>query len=238
MPQSFLLLIATNLALTGFLGCKWSLWPVTTWLAVQRSKAIFFLTLYNIINDMKLFQNVLIAPQPCHSHFCSCLLPIWAYAECLGWKWSSWPVPTWLAVQWSIAVFSLNLYDSINDMTQFWNVCITPEPCHSYFCWWLLPVCLKLDFWTENGAYCLCRLGWSYNRSNLYFSRSYMIVSMIWSTSALSALHLNRVTVIFVVDCCQFGLNWRSGLKMEVMACADLVGGTTEQRCLFPDLIW
>ena len=27
------------------------------------------------------------------------------------------------------------------------------------------------------------------------------------------------------------------GLKMELMACADLVGGTTEQRCIFPDLI-
>ena len=24
---------------------------------------------------------------------------------------------------------------------------------------------------------------------------------------------------------------------MELMACADLVSGTTEQRCLFPDLI-
>ena len=27
------------------------------------------------------------------------------------------------------------------------------------------------------------------------------------------------------------------GLKMELMACADLVGGTTEQSCIFPDLI-
>ena len=26
-------------------------------------------------------------------------------------------------------------------------------------------------------------------------------------------------------------------LKMELMACADLVGGTTEQRYFFPDLI-
>ena len=29
----------------------------------------------------------------------------------------------------------------------------------------------------------------------------------------------------------------RCGLKMELMACSDLVGGTTEQSCIFPDLI-
>ena len=40
-----------------------------------------------------------------------------------------------------------------------------------------------------------------------------------------------------VVDCCQFGPSWIFGLKTELMACADLVGGTTEQGCLFPDLI-
>ena len=27
------------------------------------------------------------------------------------------------------------------------------------------------------------------------------------------------------------------GLKMELMVCFNLVGGTTEQSCLFPDLI-
>ena len=42
---------------------------------------------------------------------------------------------------------------------------------------------------------------------------------------------------MFVVDGCQFGPSWVFGLKMELMACADLVGGTTEQSCLFPDLI-
>ena len=45
----------------------------------------------------------------------------------------------------------------------------------------------------------------------------------------MSASHLSRATAIFVVDCCQFGLNWMFGLKMELMACAGLVGGTTEQ---------
>ena len=30
-----------------------------TWLAVQRSKAVFFLTLYDSINDMKYFRNCL-----------------------------------------------------------------------------------------------------------------------------------------------------------------------------------
>ena len=66
----------------------------------------------------------------------------------------------------------------------------------------------------------------------------YILVSIIWITSELSASHLSRATAIFVVDCCQFGPSWIFGLKMELMACADSVGVTTEQRCLFPDLIW
>ena len=41
---------------------------------------------------------------------------------------------------------------------------------------------------------------------------------------------------IFVVDCCQFGPSWMFGLKTELMACADLVGSTTEQSCIFPHL--
>ena len=77
MPKPFLLFVAANLAITGFLGWKWSLWPVPAWLAVQRSKAVFFLTLYYSINDMKYFLNVFITPQTCHSHFCCWLLPIW-----------------------------------------------------------------------------------------------------------------------------------------------------------------
>ena len=39
------------------------------WLAVQSRKAVFFLTLYDIINAMKHFLTVCITPQPCHSHF-------------------------------------------------------------------------------------------------------------------------------------------------------------------------
>ena len=77
MPQPCLLLIAANLALAGFLGWKWSLWPMATWLAVQQSKAVFFLTLYDNINDMKHFLNVCSIPQPCHSHFWYWMLPIW-----------------------------------------------------------------------------------------------------------------------------------------------------------------
>ena len=68
MPQPFLLLISANLAQAGFLGLKWSLWPVPAWLAVQLIKAVFFLTLYDIINDMKHLQNCLhhtsALPQP------------------------------------------------------------------------------------------------------------------------------------------------------------------------------
>ena len=65
------------------------------------------------------------------------------------------------------------------------------------------------------------------------FSWSYMIVSMIWNTSELSELHLSGATAIFVVDYCQFGPSWIFGLKMELTACADLVGGTTDQSCNF-----
>ena len=77
VPQPFLLLIAANLALAGFLGWKWSLWPVPTWLAVQQSKSVFFLILYDSITDMKLFRTISITPQMCHSHFCCWLLQIW-----------------------------------------------------------------------------------------------------------------------------------------------------------------
>ena len=84
VPQPFLLLIAVNLAQARFLGWRWILWPVLTWLAVQRSKAVVFLTLYECINYMKKFQPVSITPQTCNSHFCCWLLhfqpknPAWA----------------------------------------------------------------------------------------------------------------------------------------------------------------
>ena len=53
----------------------------------------------------------------------------------------------------------------------------------------------------------------------------------------MSASHLRRATAIFVIDCCLFGLNWIFGLKIELMACAGLVGGTSEQIYIFPDFI-
>ena len=138
VPQPFLLLIAANLAQAGFLGWKWSLWPVPDWWEVQRSKAVFLLTLNDIINDMKYFQNCLhhssAVPQP----FLLLIAANLALAGFLGWKWILWPVPTWLVVQRRKVVFSLTLYDSINDMEHFRNVCITPHPCHSQFCCWLV----------------------------------------------------------------------------------------------------
>ena len=73
LPQPFLLLIGANLAQAGYLGWKWSVWHVPDWLAV----AVFLLTLYDGINDMKKSQTVCITPQPCHSHFCCWWLPIW-----------------------------------------------------------------------------------------------------------------------------------------------------------------
>ena len=82
-------------------------------------------------------------------------------------------MPTWLAVQQSKAVFFLTLYVSINDSTH-------PK---------------------------------------------------------ISVSLLSPATATLVVDCCQFGPSWIFGLKMELMACADLVGGTTEQSCIFYDFI-
>ena len=161
-----------------------------------------------------------------------------AYAGCLGWNWSLCPVRDWLVLQRSKYVFYLMLYDIINDMKHWWTVCITPQPCHSHFWCWLILIRPKLDFWAENGAYGLCGLGLRYNGAKLYFSWSYMILSMILNTSKLSALQLRHVTAIFVVDWCQFDPSWMFGLKTELIPCADLVGGTTEQSCLLPDLIW
>ena len=63
-----------------------------------------------------------------------------------------------------------------------------------------------------------------------------MIVSMILNTSEIFALHLSRATAIFVVDGCQFGSTLILGLTIELMACAGLVGGTTEKSCIFSDL--
>ena len=100
MPQPFLLLIAANLALAGFLGWTWSLWPVPAWLVVQQSKAVFFLTFYDSINDMKYCRTVCITPQPRHSHFCCWWLPIWP---------------------------KLDVY-TINDVIHFWTLYITPHP--------------------------------------------------------------------------------------------------------------
>ena len=62
---------------------------------------------------------------------------------------------------------------------------------------------------------------------------------MIWKTTKLSTLHLSRAKAIFLFDCCQFRPSWMFGLKMEFTSCADLVGGTTLQICIFswPNMI-
>ena len=121
MLQQFLLLIAANLVLSGFLGWKWSLCSVRAWLAVQRSKDVFFLTLYDSINDMKYFWNCLhhtsAVPQP----FLLLIAANLVLAGLLGWKWSLCSVPTWLEIQQSKYLFILTLYDSINDMKYFLN---------------------------------------------------------------------------------------------------------------------
>ena len=92
-----------------------------------------------------------------------------ALAWVLGWKLSLWPVPTWMEVERSKAVFLLTLYDSINDMKHFQIVSISPQSCRSHFCCWLLPIWRKLDSWAESGANGLCWLGWRYNKARLSF---------------------------------------------------------------------
>ena len=159
MPQPFLLLIAANLALAGFLGWKWSLWPVSTWLEVQRRKAVFSLTLHVSINDMKLSREFLHQTSDVPQPFLLLIALNLALAGCLGWKWSLWHVPESLAVQQSKAVFFLTLYNSINDIKYLWTVCIKPQLCHVHVCCWLLPIWRNLDVWAENGAHGLCRLG-------------------------------------------------------------------------------
>ena len=116
-------------------------------------------------------------------------------------------------------------------VSMIWNTSetfsIPPQPCHSHFSCWFLLIWPKLNFWAENGAYGLCGLGWRYNGAKLFFSWPYIIVSMIINTYELSPSNLSRATAIFVVDWCQFGPSWMFGLKMELMVCAGLVGGTT-----------
>ena len=127
VPQPFLLLMAANLALAGFLGWKLSIWSVPAWLALQRRKYVFFLILYDSTNDMKQFRNCLhhtsAVPQP----FLLLIAANLAITGFLGWKWSLWPVPAWLELLQSKGIFFLILYDSINDMKYFRTICITPQ---------------------------------------------------------------------------------------------------------------
>ena len=114
---------------------------------------------------------------------------------------------------------------------QICSVSTTPHPCHSHFCCWFLPIWPKLDFWTENGAYGLCRLGWRYNGAKLYFSWPYMMVSMIWNTPELSPSHAavpqpflllmaaNLVLSVFL--CSNFSL-WHVSAWLVVQQSKDL----------------
>ena len=60
---------------------------------------------------------------------------------------------------------------------------------------------------------------------------------MIWNTSKQSSSHLSHAKAIFVVNYCQFCRSSILGLKWIFVACADVVGGTIEQSCLFTDLV-
>ena len=172
-------------------------------------------------------------PQPCHSHFGCWWLPIWPYLNIwaengshglcwLGW----WNNGAKLSFSWSNMLIS-----------RIWNTSeLSPSHLSRATAIFVLPIWPKLDVCAKNGAYGLCQLGWWYNGAKLFFSWPYMILSMIWNTFELSPLHLSRVTAIFVVDGCQFDNSGMLRLKMDIMACAGLVGGTTDQRCIFTEL--
>ena len=130
-------------------------------------------------------------------------------------------------------LYFLILYDSSNDK----NTYELFASHHSHATAYGLCRIVFWYVWAENRAYGLCRIVLWYNRAKLYFTWPYMIVLMILNTSEMSALHLSRATAIFDVGCCQFGPSWMFGLKMELTACADLVGGTTEESSIFHDLI-
>ena len=87
-----------------------------TWLALQRSKAVFFLTLYNIIKKYETLPNCLHHTSAVTQLFLVLMAANLALAEFLGRKMSLWSLQTWLKVQRSKAVFFLTLYESINDM--------------------------------------------------------------------------------------------------------------------------
>ena len=214
------------------LGWKWSLWPVPTWLAVQQREYLFsrsYMIVSMIWNSSELSALQIIRATAIFVVYCCQFGPNWNF----GLKWRLWPMPAWLAVQRNKAVFFLTFYDSSNDMKLLWTLCITPQPCHSHLCCWLLPIWPYWMFGLKIEGYGQCRIDWRYNGAKLSFYWPYMLVLMILNTSKLSASHLSCAAAIFFVDCCQFVPNRFFGLKIELMAYAGLVGGTTEKSCIF-----
>ena len=74
VPQPFLLLIAANLALTGFLGWKWSLWSVQ----IFRKCFISLILSYKVRKKTALLRYTANQVGTGHKlHFCCWFLPIW-----------------------------------------------------------------------------------------------------------------------------------------------------------------
>ena len=161
-----------------------------------------------------------------------------ALAGFLGWKWSLSPLPTCLVVQRSKYVFFLTLYDIINDIKLFWNVCIIPQPCHRHFCCWFLPIWPKLKVWAEIEFMVCADLVGGITEQICLFSD--LIWYYQWYETLPKCLHYTSSMPypILLLMAANLGLAGFFGLKMELMACADLVGGTTEQSYIFSDLIW
>ena len=124
---------------------------------------LYFSWSYMIVSMISILPNYLHHTSAMPHPFLLLIAPNLTLAGCLGWKWSLLSVATWLTVQLSKAFFFLALHVIINDMKDFWIVCIIPQPFHSHSCCWLLPIWPSLDYWAENGAYGLCRLGWHNN---------------------------------------------------------------------------
>ena len=171
MPQPFLLLVAANLDLSGFLGWKWSLWHVSAWLVVQQSKYVFFLNLNVSINDMKSVWPVCITPQPCHSHIVCWWLPIcpsWVFGLKMKFMACASLVGSIMKQRYLFPnlIWYYQLYEILMNCLNYTSAVAQP---------FLLLIAANWPH-GENEGYGLCRLGWRYNGEKLYISWPYMLV--------------------------------------------------------------
>ena len=181
---------------------------------------------------------VCITPQPCHSHFCCWLLPIWL-------KMDSWAEMELMACA-----------GLVGGKTE--QSCIFPDLICQYQWYETLPKLSALHLSRATAVFVVdcCQFGpsWIFGLKwslwsvpallEVQRSKAVFFLTLYDSINDMKHLrnclhHTSAVPQPFLfVDCCQFVHSWIFGLRMELMICAGLVRGTTEQICIFPDLIW